>query len=254
MKALCEVDMGVLTSDNVEVIQEEIGKLPQLHVLSIRISNNKIQTEELKDELWHKLASFLSNTCALQSLNLECWEYGQALSTGSVEFLHYVSRPPSLLQYLSICGSIKELPEWVSSLTYLTKFEAEWTEVDGNQLFHVLCKLPNLQTVKLKRVECKDGELVARLEQSFPVLRILEVLYCPTLTKFTFEEGSMTKLETLVLDFHNEEMSLAGVENLENLKEVKLRGRKGNPAMERAVEQLKTHPKSNQIKVVADWW
>lgn len=64
----------------------------------------------------------------------------------------------------------------------------------------------------------------------------------------------MTKPKMLVLWFdYTEEMSFVGLENLENLKEVMLCGMKGDPAMEGVVQQLKAHPKSNKIKVVADW-
>ena len=67
----------------------------------------------------------------------------------------------------------------------------------------------------------------------------------------------MTKLETLLLLFANKK-SIVGIENLKNLKEVKLSGRKNNPSLERAVEQLKVenenHPKSNQIKVVVQYY
>ena len=68
----------------------------------------------------------------------------------------------------------------------------------------------------------------------------------------------MTKLETLLLQFSEEERSIVGLENLKNLKKVKLSGWKNYPPLERAVERLKVEsenrPKSNQIKVVVRSW
>lgn len=110
--------------------------------------------------------------------------------------------------------------------------------------------MPNQESVKLVEIDCKDGELVAFPEHGFPVLKILDLFRC--LTVLAFKEGSTTKLETLELLFDNMRMSVVGLENLKNHKEVKLHGSRSNPEVKRVVEQLKTHPKSNQIKVVAD--
>jgi disease resistance protein RPM1 len=64
-----------------------------------------------------------------------------------------------------------------------------------------------------------------------------------------FEEESMTELETLLLRFSRKESSIVGIENLKNIKEVKLSGIKNNPSLQRAVEQLKVEnenrPESN---------
>ncbi|VAI63988.1 unnamed protein product [Triticum turgidum subsp. durum] len=238
MKALREVDTGGLTGNDIMVAQE-IGKLTQLQVLSIRIDDH------VDKDFLCALASSLSNTWSLQSLNLEN-------RGGSWEFLLGVSMVLPLLRCLSLYGNISQLPDWISSLTLLRKIEVGRTELAGDQLFGVLCKLPNLQSIQLVYIKWEHGELVARPEHSFPVLRILEVLGCPTV--LTFEKGSMTKLETLVLRFVATETRIVGLENLEKLKEVKLSGWKGNPAMKRAVEQLKAlSTESNPIKVVVDW-
>ncbi|XP_037448441.1 disease resistance protein RGA5-like [Triticum dicoccoides] len=241
MKALCVVDTGILDGDDVPLVTQEIGKLPQLQVLSIRI-----ETDEFLQESLTNLATSLSKTSTLQSLHLEY--YG---GKDGLEFLLHVSTPPPLLQFLGVYGRISQLTEWISSLTHLTKFVLGRTELVGDQLFHVLCKLPNLQSIQLGHGSYKGPGLVAR-DQSFPVLRILKVFGCSTM--LTFEKKSMPELETLVLDFGDiTQMGFVGVENLNSLKEVKLRGWKSNPAMQRAVEQLKTLSESNKIRVVVDW-
>jgi hypothetical protein len=56
---------------------------------------------------------------------------------------------------------------------------------------------------------------------------------------FSFEEGSMTKLETLELNFGKNQKSIEGVEHLKKLKEVHLLGMKDNPTLKSALEHLK---------------
>lgn len=253
MKALREVDTGDLYGEDIPLVAQEIGELPQLQVLSIQIWN-MFRNSELDEKFFTKLASSLSKTSTLRSLSLSKSraEVIVGLVESSLEFLHDVSTPPPILQCLSVRGRISQLPDWISSLTHLTKFEVEGTRLAGDQLFNVLCKLPKLQSVQLEGNSYNGPELVARPEHIFPMLRILKVDRCPTV--LTFEEGSMTKLEKLVLRFYESEMSVVGLENMENLKEVNLCGKKSDLEMKRAVGQLKTHPRSSQIKVVAFWW
>ncbi|XP_044417499.1 disease resistance protein Pik-2-like [Triticum aestivum] len=238
MKALREVDVGVVDSPSVA---QEIGKLTQLQLLSIVIH------AEVDDGCLTNLASSLSKTSSLRLLNVK---FGRS---SCLEFLPIFSKPPPLLQCLGVFDrGISQLPDWISSLTHLTKIEVgEAKELDGDKLFNVLCKVPKLHSVRLKDIDCKNGrELVARGKHSFPVLRILKVVGFSS--KLVFERGSMTKLETLVLFFYSERMSVVGLKNLESLKEAKLSGSKSNLEMERAVEQLRTHP--NQVKLVVEYW
>ena len=241
MKALREVDTGVL---DVPSVAQEIGKLTQLQLLSIIIH------AEVSDGCLTNLASSLSKTSSLLLLNLKFEG-----SVSRLKFLDAVSTPPPFLQCLGVFGrDISQLPDWISSLTHLTRIEVGKTkELDGDKLLDVLCKVSKLANVRLKDIECKDGgELVARPEHKFLVLRILKVIGCSS--KLTFEKRSMPMLETLVLLFFDKKMSIVGLENLDNLKEARLSGIKDHPEMERAVKQLKTHPNSNQIKVVVEWW
>uniref|UniRef100_R7W754 Disease resistance protein RPM1 n=1 Tax=Aegilops tauschii TaxID=37682 RepID=R7W754_AEGTA len=238
MKALREVDVGVVDSPSVA---QEIGKLTQLQLLSVIIH------AEVDDGCLTNLASSLSKTSSLRLLNVK---FGRS---SCLEFLPIFSKPPPLLQCLGVFDrGISQLPDWISSLTHLTKIEVgEAKELDGDKLFNVLCKVPKLHSVRLKDIDCKNGrELVARGKHSFPVLRILKVVGFSS--KLVFERGSMTKLETLVLFFYSERMSVVGLKNLESLKEAKLSGSKSNLEMERAVEQLRTHP--NQVKLVVEYW
>jgi len=54
------------------------------------------------------------------------------------------SSPPQLLRYLKIWGCMYAFPAWVGSLTDLVECDVAWTYLDGDELFDILCKLPNL--------------------------------------------------------------------------------------------------------------
>ncbi|XP_037451155.1 disease resistance protein PIK6-NP-like [Triticum dicoccoides] len=223
-----------------------VTKLSKLESL---MSDGMLIADSADGGCYPELASSLSKTSALRSLNLSCG--GAEGDECSLEFLHDVSPPPPLLHTLVLCGSISQLPDWMSSLAHLTNLEIGYTELTGDKLFRVLCKLTNLQRIRLVEIECKYGKLVARPKHDFPVLRFLEVVECPIM--LTFQKGSMKMLETLVLDFGDERLRTVGLQNLENLKEVKLNAKKSIPSMKCAVKQLKRHPKSNQMRVMADW-
>uniref|UniRef100_R7WDZ3 Disease resistance R13L4/SHOC-2-like LRR domain-containing protein n=1 Tax=Aegilops tauschii TaxID=37682 RepID=R7WDZ3_AEGTA len=117
-----------------------------------------VLTDEPKEEFLCALVSSLSKTSALRSLHL-------VSQSGSLDFVCDIS-PPPLLQHLSLSGSIRQLPDWISSLVHLTKFQVGWTKLVGDQLFGVLCKLPNLKSIQLGRTGYKDRELVARPDTS----------------------------------------------------------------------------------------
>ncbi|KAM3351036.1 hypothetical protein ACQJBY_023206 [Aegilops geniculata] len=243
MKMLREVDMGILSGRDVSSVAREIGELPQLQVLSMLIADST------DGGCYPELASSLSKTSTLRSLHLSCG--GAEGDECSLEFLHEVSPPPALLHTLSLRGSMSQLPDWISSLAHLTNFEIGYTELTGDQLFRALSKLVNLQSITLDSIKCKHGELVARPRHSFPVLRFLEVSRCPIV--LTFQKGSMKMIETLVLDSNYVTMRTVGLQNLENLKEVNLEGKESSPLMKRALNQLKRHPKSNQLKIMVGW-
>ncbi|KAF7092397.1 hypothetical protein CFC21_094887 [Triticum aestivum] len=248
MKSLRILDTGILDGHNVQLVTQEIGKMAQLQEIRIIIESN-FQTGEFIQESLPMLSTSLSKTSILRSLHLE-WNPSPTESAINFEFLHGVNPPPPLLQRLSLIGRIIQLPAWISLLTHLTKFEVGWSQLAGDQLFGVLCKLPNLQTIQLGEYSYVGPKLVAHEDHSFPVLKILKVSLCPTM--IIFEEGSMKKLETLAFVVDDMNMNVLGLENLENLKEVKIRGKDDNQAMKHAVVQLKTLSESKPIKVVVD--
>jgi len=242
MKALREVDWAQLKGD-VQVARE-IGELQQLQVLYITV------VEEPEEEFSSVLCSSLSKTCALRSLHM--------YSGRTLDSLLHVSSPPPLLQHLTMMGPISQFPDWISSLKHLVEFSVEWAKLAADQLLDSLCKLPSLQSIRLGMQSCRDRELVARTTHSFPTLRILDLYLAgehPEVVEF--EQGSMTKLEMLLLEFSDKERRVVGIDNLKSLKEVKFSGWENNPSLQRALQQLKeeneNRPESSQIKVVVQY-
>jgi hypothetical protein len=68
----------------------------------------------------------------------------------------------------------------------------------------------------------------------------------------------MAKLETLVLDFQDYDKTIRGIEHLTNLREVRLIGKKSNPALHSALEQLKAEngrrTESNKFQMVVKYY
>jgi disease resistance protein RPM1 len=206
--------------------------------------------EEPEEEFSSVLCSSLSKTCALRSLHM--------YSGRTLDSLLHVSSPPPLLQHLTMMGPISQFPDWISSLKHLVEFSVEWAKLAADQLLDSLCKLPSLQSIRLGMQSCRDRELVARTTHSFPTLRILDLYLAgehPEVVEF--EQGSMTKLEMLLLEFSDKERRVVGIDNLKSLKEVKFSGWENNPSLQRALQQLKeeneNRPESSQIKVVVQY-
>ncbi|CAM0878497.1 unnamed protein product [Alopecurus aequalis] len=234
MKALREVANASLKG-NAEVARE-LGELEHLEDLCVYL-----EFSESEDEVLNELASSLNNAYSLRSLNLGDMEYTKVLN-----FTLRLTSAPPLLRYFRSAGHIDKLPDWILSLTHLVDFAMSWADLVGDQLFGVLSQLPSLKSISMERRCYSDHELVARTEHKFPVLKELNVSSDTEQPKvFKFEKGTMKELQYLRLRFaHFEEKTIVGVENLTNLKEVQLTGKKNNPAMKCALEQLQVESAS----------
>jgi disease resistance protein RPM1 len=241
MKALREVNYIIVNDVHVA---KEVGELGQLRQIGIWVSHEN-------QEVLPELACSLSKRYSLRSLSIGCFEQGP------VNFLLQMESPPRLLRHLYIDGDINELPNWVGSLAYLIDIDIMNTCLVGDQLFGVLCKLPNLQKIWLGPRGYIGHELVARTAHNFPMLRNL-VCHCTSMhPTLQFENGSMDKLEGLSVEFGADGRSLVGIQHLPNLKEVELIGVKDNSTLSNSLDQLiaesKTRKEHNQFKVVAKY-
>jgi disease resistance protein RPM1 len=157
----------------------------------------------------------------------------------TMDFLHKVESPPRLLQYLKIHGYIDRMPDWVRSLTNLVELDIAWTYVDGAQLVHFLYRLPKMKRLSLGPYFMQTKEdMVVGSNQPFPELKELNLRYAHggIPSGYRFEEGSMPKLEKLVVQFGDQGKSLVGVEHMTSLKEVQYIGHR--VMLKDAVEKL----------------
>ncbi|WVZ54117.1 hypothetical protein U9M48_004972 [Paspalum notatum var. saurae] len=186
----------------------------------------------------------------LQILALYSMDSGGGIQ--KLNFLHDIPLPPLLLRFARIAGAIDRLPDWVKLLRDLTEINLTSTELRGDQILGVLCVLPSLLSITLWRNSYTDSELVARAEFQFPVLKKLSVVSDLDEQKvLRFEQGSMSKLETLEYRFGKMDKTIIGVEHLTGLKQVNLLGNRDNPALTRTEEELKSesNKRSSKIKV-----
>jgi len=244
MKALRDVERALV--DNVDVVRE-LGELGQLRRIYLFVKDHG------NEEMVQELALSLSKLYSLRSLGIG--RYGDAKD--KMDFLHRLPSPPRLLRYLFIDGQTTKLPDWVSSLSYLTFFGAVWLNLRGDQIFDVLCKLPTLQVIMLYQDSYLDKTLVLRSTHQFPVLRVLSLcsLYCSFPKVIQFDRGCMDKLEELSVTFcEGKRRRIVGIEHLPNLKEVKLTGRRYNSSLKVALKELRVEsnrrPRANQFKVI----
>ncbi|KAF7070198.1 hypothetical protein CFC21_075742 [Triticum aestivum] len=251
MKALRHLNKVIVIDP---MVAKEIGELDQLQELCIYVDSR----HEIHPDVPEGLACSLSMMYSLEWLDIgnfgcELWPFVQVLN-----FLHGVETPPRLLRYLRICGRIDKLPDWVGSLTNLIEFDIAWTYLDGDQLFNVLCKLPNLERLTLGPYFIRHVEyMVAGSNQSFRELKELTLGYSPEVPRvYIFKEGCMPKLETLVLNYGDQWKKMEGIEHLTKLKEVQIGGITMEGAVAETRELLKEENErqrnngSEQIRVV----
>ncbi|XP_066391649.1 disease resistance protein Pik-2-like [Miscanthus floridulus] len=269
MKALRVLRRVTLGNEDTDAAQE-VGELEQLQVFVVSLDDRKAIVDE---DVLRNLALSLSKMCSLRWL----WighrrsDNNNSKQKQVLNFLHHLPAPPRLLQTLWITGDVDGLPGWIGSLTHLVTFTILDTTLAGDQLFGILCKLPNLKSLYVTWTRHGDGErddeLVARSSHRFPMLRGVILGGClPNVIRF--EGGSMSTLETLELRFdyrstHVTERSIVGMEQLTNLKKVTLDGNKDNPALIHAVELLKadgsgggrlsTRSKNNEFQVAVKY-
>ncbi|CAD6343882.1 unnamed protein product [Miscanthus lutarioriparius] len=234
MKALRVLRRVTLGNDDSDAAQE-VGELEQLQVFVVSLDDRKAIVDE---DVLRNLALSLSKMCSLRWL----WighrrsDDNNSKQKQVVNFLHHLPAPPRLLQTLWITGDVDGLPGWIGSLTHLVTFTILDTTLAGDQLFGILCKLPNLKSLYVTWTRHGDG--------------------------------SMSTLETLELRFdyrstHATEWSIVGMEQLTNLKKVTLDGNKDNPALIHAVEllradgsgggRLSTRSKNNEFHVAVKY-
>ncbi|CAO2206065.1 unnamed protein product [Urochloa humidicola] len=233
MKALRKVNNVVLSSKI--KYPQQICELEQLQELEIYVDSTE---PAINQDVYVKFISSLGKLRSLRYLNIGDIDFDREV----MDFLHYLHSPPWLLRYLRISGGLAKrgLPRWVGLLSNLVEFVIAWAYLDGDQLFDILCKLPNLKRLCLESGFYVGEKLVAHHTQSFQELTDLrmENLYeIPAV--YQFEKGSMPKLERLKVRFVADKTRIIGIEHLMNLKEVQCIGRKASNALKLGLENFK---------------
>ncbi|CAN6171097.1 unnamed protein product [Urochloa humidicola] len=252
MKALRELHLVRLPND--VQVANELGELQNLQHIGIYIDCQD------NPQVLQKLALSLSNLYSLRRLNISNMSY---VTGGSLNFLNDMAAPRQLrllrLEGVLIGGS---LPQWVSSLTSLVKTVIRHTNLTGDHLFDDLCELPKLKTIVMEK-DCYVGtELVARPRHGFPALSQLIVSggwigMNPQV--FEFQAGSMVNLETLCVNFGEQQRRIDGIENLTTkLREVILVGRNDNASLgiadEEANRESRNRGEGHQFRVSVTYY
>uniref|UniRef100_A0A0A9G8H0 Disease resistance R13L4/SHOC-2-like LRR domain-containing protein n=1 Tax=Arundo donax TaxID=35708 RepID=A0A0A9G8H0_ARUDO len=231
MKALQRLDRFELCND--AEVAKEIGDLVQLRHLGIILNGS---TEQVRE----RLANSIGKISTLRSMTVETLG-------GNMNFLQGLPSPPQLLQSICLCGAINRFPSWVESHEHLADIYVYKTCLRGDQIFGVLCKLPNLVKLSLDRYSYMDQQLVARTKFKFPALKQLHLVPDYGTPKvLRFEKEAMSEIEMLTMRYFDTDRSLQGIEHLTSLKEVKLKGEKNNKALGREVDLVKAESNSRE--------
>lgn len=232
MKALQRLDRFELC-DDVEVAKE-IGELVQLRHLGVVLNNS---TEQVRE----RLANSIGTVSSLRSMTI------QNLGGGNMTFLDGLTSAPQLLRSFCICGTIDKFPSWVESHKHLAEIYVYSIGLHGDQIFGVLCKLPNLVKLSLDRHSYMDEQLVARTQFKFRSLKKLHVVHDygkPRVLRF--ENGAVAELEMLTTRYSRVDRSLQGINYLTSLKELKLQGNKRNEALTRELDLARAESKKRE--------
>ncbi|VAH68095.1 unnamed protein product [Triticum turgidum subsp. durum] len=211
------VNMEVLS--NVKAKQshdlKDIGRLWQLRKLGVVIDD---KDSHLKN-LLKAISDLHECLCSLSITTPIATPHEAELPEVNVP---YLKKHPKILESLSIKGTIQKgrlLPLFIkgdnNKLAKITLCQTLLSKDD----MEVLAKLPKLRCVRLQHIVCTEHMLNFKGGE-FRCLKYL-VVEDSDLTNITFEDGSASELEKIVLSISSE-CSVSGVDCLPKLKELEL--------------------------------
>ncbi|VAI74609.1 unnamed protein product [Triticum turgidum subsp. durum] len=217
-----------------------IGRMKALHTLGVvNIARARAMPKELKKLTWlRKLGVTGINKKNCKELCSAIVNHGRLLSLsmraegepGLEGCLDDLSPPPDSLQSLKLYGYLVKLPTWIEQLQMLTKLTLRSTQLEYHAIL-VLAKLPNLAILRLCDGSFRWAELNFHFcPESFKSLTALELEFLPGLNSVEFEQNAMPNLELIrVLHcFYGGADGFSGIQFLSGLKEVSLKGHKGD--------------------------
>ena len=242
------------------VVPRGIGKMTALHnisVIDVSVASGSAILEELKNltqlrklgvsgvkrENCKELCCAISDHAHLESLSL--W-----LGTNQAGCLDAISPPPKKLESLKLYGQIDKLPPWIKLLSNLRKLKLRLTMIRQHEV-DLLKDLPSLNILCLSFKEFEYGELRFRGWRSFRQLWVLEIACNSRLQSVTFGDHVMPRLEVLKIRCCNNvpTLNFSGLEKLQILREVLLRGSYDNKVEQDMRSQLGKHQNKPGFKV-----
>jgi hypothetical protein len=243
------------------VVPRGIGKMTALHnisVIDVSVASGSAILEELKNltqlrklgvsgikrENCKELCCAISDHAHLESLSL--W-----LGTNQAGCLDAISPPPKKLESLKLYGQIDKLPAWIKLLSNLRKLKLRLTMIRQHEV-DLLKDLPNLNILCLSFKEFEYGELRFRGRwSSFRQLWVLEIACNSRLQSVTFGDGVMPRLEVLKIRCCNvPTLNFSGLDKLQVLREVSLRGSYDNKVEQDLRSQLGKHQRGSNKPVL----
>ncbi|KAL6890132.1 hypothetical protein ACP4OV_008895 [Aristida adscensionis] len=150
---------------------------------------------------------------------------------------------PRNLRSLKLYGEVKMLPQSITDLTNLKKFDLEMVKLTQEDI-EVLGELKELHTLRLRVGEARLD--FSHEEMIYGKLQVLDIA-CTKELHVTFVERAMKKLELFVLrSSPGLQLSVPGLEQLVSLKEVTLRG-SCNDTLKAALKQQFANHKNKYI-------
>jgi hypothetical protein len=228
-----------------KVVSKELKKLTQLR---------KLRVSGISKENYQELFSAISGHAHLESLSVRLekdQEGGFCCLDGISEH-----QRPRYLKSLKMYGHVHKLPTWMKRLDRLSKVDLEMTITEQQDTcFYEQLPTQTIQgRISVKAVEMgqvifgapEDYRRYPYWTKPFQVFKI----DCTSRLQVTFTNDYITRsVELLVVHFSSgSSLSISGLEHLDKLKEVWLKGSYGLELRQQLKQQLSKHPNKPVLK------
>uniref|UniRef100_A0ACD5YVL6 Uncharacterized protein n=1 Tax=Avena sativa TaxID=4498 RepID=A0ACD5YVL6_AVESA len=227
-----------------KAIFKEIKKLTQLRELGVS-GINKGNIEEL--------FRAISDHSHLQSLSVRVDKDDFACLDGTISL-----QPPKKLTSIKLYGDVYVLPVWMKKLCYPKKIDLEVTILTQEDI-DAIVSIPLPRRLDIPRLCVKpiqDGEIRFGKATCFPTVLKLKVLRidCSSSRKLrvTFREKEVYPLVVEVLKIQcssGSSLRVSGIQHLQELKEVWLKGSYGDQLKQDLLNQLSKHKNRPVLKL-----
>ncbi|CAO2150414.1 unnamed protein product [Urochloa humidicola] len=247
-----------LGNGGVEVPQR-IGSLMVLHtlgVVNVCGASGKTILKEIKNltklrKLWvsginggniQQLWSAISDLGYLESLSVRV-DMGKK---GSYVSLDGISRLPKTLKSLKLYGHIYRMPLWIRQLGHLKKLDLETTILTAQDIDDVLSELPENVFIRLCVKPMHDELIFAPKVSLSLTLRVLKIDCTSNNLQVKFGYVCVHQL-ILHCSSGSSSLGISGLQNLDELKEVWLKGSYGEALKKELQRQIEEWPADESV-------